>query len=105
MYLCTIKSKTIKNIRDNPFKTDRYRVVGVALVAVAMVVYAFDADTYDIKEVGGYDEATCEVLSKHDTDHVKRYEFPDIDPDNSWKVYAEMNIKYKKVVYNRSFKK
>ena len=41
---------------DNPFKTDRYRVVGVALVAVAMVV-------------------------------------------------AEMNIKYKKVVYNRSFKK
>ena len=58
-------------MRDNPFKTDRYRVVGVALVAVAMVVYAFDADTYDIKEVGGYDEATYEVLSKHDTERLR----------------------------------
>lgn len=32
-------------MKDNPFKTDRYRVVGVALVAVAMVVYAYDSDT------------------------------------------------------------
>lgn len=87
---------------NNQYGNGRF-FIGIDIALVAMVVYSFDAEYYDIKEVGCYDEATCKALAKHDSSHVKKYEFSDTDPDNSWKVYAEANIKYKKTVYNRSF--
>lgn len=68
-----------------------------------MVVYAFCQENYDFVEVGTYDEHTCEVLSKYDGEHVKKFEFQNNNPDNAWEVYMELLNTYDKIFLTRSF--
>ena len=75
--------------------------IGIDIALVAMVVYSFDAEYYDIKEVGCYDEATCKALEKHDSKNVHVYMYKTKDINNTCEAINNEG----KFVFVRAFEK
>ncbi len=73
-------------MRENNKYGNKRFFVGVDIAFVAMVVYAFNAESYSSEEVNEFSEDTCKALAKHDSKNVRIYKYGTKDIDNICKV-------------------
>lgn len=85
---------------NNQYGNERF-FIGIDIALVAMVVYAFNAESYSSEEVNAFSEDTCKALEKHDSKNVHIYMYKTKDINNT----CEAINKEGKFVFVRAFEK
>ena len=83
------------------YPNNRRVIIGIELAVVAMVVYAFNAESYSSEEVNAFSENTCKSLAKHDSENVHIYEYETKDINNTCNAINKEG----KFVFVRAFEK
>ena len=83
------------------YPNNRRVIIGIELAVVAMVVYAFNAESYSSEEVNAFSENTCKALAKHDSENVHIYEYETKNINNTCNAINREG----KFVFVRAFEK
>lgn len=83
------------------YPNNRRVIIGIEFAVVAMVVYAFNAESYSSEEVNAFSENTCKALAKHDSENVHIYKYETKDINNACNAINREG----KIVFVRAFEK
>ena len=83
------------------YPNNRRVIIGIELAVVAMVVYAFNAESYSSEEVNAFSENTGKALAKHDSENVHIYKYETKNINNTCNAINREG----KFVFVRAFEK